>query len=42
MLPRSLQADVIDGLELVVKHVLPSVRGVPLIPISALQVPLGC
>jgi hypothetical protein len=39
-LPARVHRDVLDGLELVVKHVLPSVRGVPIVPISALTVPL--
>jgi hypothetical protein len=37
-LPARVHRDVLDGLELVVKHVLPSVRGVPIVPISALTV----
>jgi GTP-binding protein len=35
LLSKQIQSDVMAGLDLVVKHVLPSVRGVPLIPISA-------
>jgi GTP-binding protein len=36
-LHQRLHRDVIDGLDAIVKHVLPSARGLPILPISALE-----
>lgn len=38
LIEKSLHNDIIEGLEMVVKYVLPTAKGVPIIPISARDV----
>ena len=38
LIEKSLHNDILEGLEMVVKYVLPNARGVPIIPISAIKV----
>ena len=42
LIEKSLHSSVLEGLELIVKHVLPSVKGVPIVGISASSVFTFC